>query len=313
MTHPADGVEPGATDESPAVSVVIPTYNRADTVLVAVESVLSQEDITVDVVVVDDGSTDDTRERLASVGDERLTLVVQQNRGRCAARNAGARRATSDWLVFLDSDDELLPGSLARFAGAAASGPELVVGLNRRLEPSGATRPGKPLWNEDDSLPIGFQAGAFAIRRDVFDRIGGYCEAIRHSEHTEMAYRIRGLEPEPVAVRLGIPTVLIHERPRQHDPRLNYETATHLVEHLAAEFADDPVAMSTYLDIAGVAAGRLGRRREACRLLVRSMLIRPRVRTLGRLVRAAVQPSGGTTSAGATSPAESGQSRQEQR
>jgi glycosyltransferase involved in cell wall biosynthesis len=268
------------------IAVIIPTYNRAELVQRALRSALEQPGVDLEVIVVDDGSTDDTPSVLGTVDDERFTLIVQNNSGRCAARNAGAEIASKEWLVFLDSDDELIPASLSAMAELAVESRRLVVAQNRKIAPDGRVRLGKQLWDPHESLPNGFQAGAFAIHRTLFERIGGYCEQIHHSEHTEMAYRIRSIEPRPDAARLPSPTVLIREREQAYDANLNYETANHLLEHLASEFKLDPAARADYLRIAGVAAGRLGKRREACWRLGQSLMARPRLRTVGHLVRA---------------------------
>lgn len=90
------------------VSVVIPTHDRAPSVVRAVESVLAQRGVDLEVIVVDDGSTDDTEERLGHFGD-RIRYQRRDHAGVSAARNYGASIAKGDWLAFLDSDDEWLP------------------------------------------------------------------------------------------------------------------------------------------------------------------------------------------------------------
>src|SRR5262245_66529899 len=94
------------------VSVVIPTYNRAGTVIDAVRSVLAQQFEDFELIVVDDGSTDDTAARVASIPDERLRYVAGPHAGVSAARNLGVRRATGSVIAFLDSDDVWHPGKL---------------------------------------------------------------------------------------------------------------------------------------------------------------------------------------------------------
>ncbi|HWW62876.1 MAG TPA: glycosyltransferase [Thermoanaerobaculia bacterium] len=108
-----------------SVSVVIPTYNRAATVGRAIDSVLAQG-VACEIVVVDDGSTDDTASRLAAYGD-RIRVVTQPNGGVAAARNAGLRVATGDVIAFLDSDDEWLPGKLARQLSLLESDPRVAL------------------------------------------------------------------------------------------------------------------------------------------------------------------------------------------
>lgn len=96
------------------VSVVIPTYNRAATLRRAMESVLSQSYSDLELIVVDDGSTDETRELVASFSDPRVRYVYQENGGACKARNRGVQEARGELVAFQDSDDEWLPGKLEK-------------------------------------------------------------------------------------------------------------------------------------------------------------------------------------------------------
>lgn len=106
------------------LSVIIPAYNRATLVRRALASCLNQDDSDFEVVVVDDGSSDGTAEVVESVGDPRIRLIrLPVNRGRCPARNAGMAAARGEWFVFLDSDDELLPGALATIRRRAMAAP----------------------------------------------------------------------------------------------------------------------------------------------------------------------------------------------
>ncbi|OPX90600.1 MAG: Chondroitin synthase [Pelotomaculum sp. PtaB.Bin104] len=95
----------------PQISVVIPTYNRADYIIDAVNSVLSQTYTNYEIIVVDDGSTDNTKLLLQPYLNK-IQYIYQPNKGVSAARNAGIREARGEWIAFLDSDDEWLPGKL---------------------------------------------------------------------------------------------------------------------------------------------------------------------------------------------------------
>lgn len=97
----------------PSLSIIIPMYNRAALIARALESCLRQSMMDWEAVVVDDGSTDGSAEVVQNCRDPRVRLVrLADNRGQCLARNAGAQEARADWLLFLDSDDELAPGAL---------------------------------------------------------------------------------------------------------------------------------------------------------------------------------------------------------
>ena len=91
--------------ENPKVSVVIPTYNRAAKVRSTIESVLAQTVTDLEVIVVDDGSSDDTREVLGEVFGDQIRYYAQTNQGVSVARNKGIAEARGEWIAFLDSDD----------------------------------------------------------------------------------------------------------------------------------------------------------------------------------------------------------------
>ena len=97
----------------PLVSIIIPTYNRADIISAAVSSALQQTYANKEIIVVDDGSTDDTCERLGAF-DGRIRLVRQVNAGPSAARNAGVKASQGQILTFLDSDDLWLDSKIAK-------------------------------------------------------------------------------------------------------------------------------------------------------------------------------------------------------
>ncbi|HOW51573.1 MAG TPA: glycosyltransferase family 2 protein [bacterium] len=96
------------------VSVIIPTYNRATMVIEAIESVLAQTYRNIEVIVVDDGSVDDTEILVARITDERLRYLKIPHAGRSVARNHGIRHARGEYIAFLDSDDLFLPDKISK-------------------------------------------------------------------------------------------------------------------------------------------------------------------------------------------------------
>jgi glycosyltransferase involved in cell wall biosynthesis len=102
------------TKKKPLVSVIIPTYNRAHYVTETIQSVLDQSYQDFEIIVVDDGSTDNTREVIASFKEPRLKYLFQENQGVCAARNNGINASEGEYIKFLDSDDVLLKNALEK-------------------------------------------------------------------------------------------------------------------------------------------------------------------------------------------------------
>ena len=116
--------------EPPFFSIVVPTYNRAGLIGPTLQSVLSQEFGDFELVVVDDGSTDDTAAVVARYADSRLRYLPKQNAERGAARNYGLARAQGEYVLFLDSDDRLHPHHLATLhaaIGAQAPRPNFIA------------------------------------------------------------------------------------------------------------------------------------------------------------------------------------------
>jgi glycosyltransferase involved in cell wall biosynthesis len=109
----------------PLVSAVVPAYNAARTLRAAVESILLQTVGDVEVIVVDDGSEDDTADVARAIADSRVRLVSQANGGASAARNAGIRSARGPYVAFLDADDLWLPDKLARQLAVLRSRPDV--------------------------------------------------------------------------------------------------------------------------------------------------------------------------------------------
>src|SRR5438445_2990879 len=123
MRFAMDRCDAGTGVPSVKVSVVIPTYNRARVVGEAIESALAQTHGNLEAIVIDDGSTDDTAERVGRLRDPRLRYLGRAHAGVSSARNAGIAAATGDLVSFLDSDDLWKPDKLAAEVAALAGHP----------------------------------------------------------------------------------------------------------------------------------------------------------------------------------------------
>lgn len=158
---------------APFFSVVVPTYNRGHLIGPTIRSVLQQSFGDLELLVVDDGSTDDTALVVQGFPDPRLRYLPVSNRERGAARNHGLRQAAGEYVVFLDSDDEFHPDhleTLRRAIGEQPHPPNFVatkyayrVGTRRRPSPASRMRPG---WYGVDAFAGGnFLACNFCVRR----------------------------------------------------------------------------------------------------------------------------------------------------
>ena len=98
------------------ISVIIPLYNKEAIIEKSIRSVLSQDYQDFEIIVVNDGSTDNGEEVVKKISDSRIRMVRQENGGPSKARNTGVRNAQGEWVAFLDADDEFLPGALQLFA-----------------------------------------------------------------------------------------------------------------------------------------------------------------------------------------------------
>ncbi len=166
------------------VSVIIPTYNRAQMVCEAVDSVLAQTLKDVEIIVVDDGSDDGTGEVLQERYGERIRYFYQENQGRSVARNRGVRASSGPYLLFLDSDDLLLPDALRQQTEFLDAHPEVDVVYSDGYYCDATGRPIQRISLERPSVPEGkllevmvlhnivVATHSAMVRRRALDRLG---------------------------------------------------------------------------------------------------------------------------------------------
>lgn len=182
---------------SASISVVIPAFQAERTLAHAVRSVLAQEPRPLEVIVVDDGSTDRTAEIAHGISGVRV--VQQTNGGEASARNAGLRSASTEWVAFLDADDRFLPGRMAAIETALRSDPGVdVITANGFLEVDGqlvGTCYG-PQWRFErldqrrEILRRNFVFGHVVVKRNRLLALGGFDETISHTTDWQMWIRL---------------------------------------------------------------------------------------------------------------------------
>lgn len=179
---------------APLVAVVIPVFNRPRAVVEAVESVLAERGVAVEVVVVDDGSNDGTSDVVASLPlvDPRVTVVYQSNAGQSSARNAGVAASTARFVTFLDSDDLFEPGRLSLQLEAwhrHADERPVVVGRDRILVAEGVEPP--PLIVDRLAAGAPFYHMSALLSREQFDAVGGFDPELRMAEDVDFVWRLQ--------------------------------------------------------------------------------------------------------------------------
>ena len=180
--------------EDPLVSVIIPVFNRPARVREAVESALDQEYPHIEVVIVDDGSTDDTRTTVRALGSERpevVPILLEENLGPSAARNRAVAEASGSLVSFLDSDDLMLPGRIRSGVDALLASPDHAAAAGR-LELWVADGVTVPPMIEKERETIADQPSIMTsmVRRATYVAMGGFDEALRFSEDVDFHYRL---------------------------------------------------------------------------------------------------------------------------
>ncbi|HEY5885462.1 MAG TPA: glycosyltransferase [Pyrinomonadaceae bacterium] len=180
-----------------SVSVVIPTYNNAPLLGHAIQSVREQKHPDLEIIVVDDGSTDNTAEVLEQLRGSDLKVVTQANSGPAGARNLGIAEASREWIAFLDADDHWLPGKLsAQFEalqnhdGAEFSYTDCILRFPDGHETISKARNSTHdlfldlLWGNQLSTPT------IVVRRRCFDEVGFFNTEFRTGEDWDMWLRL---------------------------------------------------------------------------------------------------------------------------
>jgi len=290
--------EPSGTG-APRYSVVVPTFNRADTIVPTLASLAAQTHRDLEVIVADDGSTDDTAERVAALGMANLVYDRAPNTGPSAARNRGARLARGRYVAFVDTQDTLAPTWLERVdrvlgdALFASWGAVFVVAGRA----TGLSRP-RRTHAALGGLRAVCAPGQFLVDRCLFFEVGGFDEHLRFSEFTELWWRLApalsGSRVVPVDDAL---LVRVLPGAAGHGPAsLAYSderrltSALYLLDKHEELLRRRPALHRSYLRIAAVAAARGGDGARARALSLSAFLAGADPRDLLRVAAVSVPP-----------------------
>jgi glycosyltransferase involved in cell wall biosynthesis len=194
-------------------SVVIPCHNYAHFLPDSIGSVLAQRDVTFEVIVVDDGSPDNTAELVKDLGDSRVRCVTTSHMGIGAARNRGIREAVGTYLAFLDADDTWRENRLVRAKERISENPSPTISftmvqefLDSALEKSQSNLP-------QVRLMPGRYASACVVLREVFETVGMFDESLESGEFIDWYIRAQALGVETDVD----PDVLVFRRVHQQN------------------------------------------------------------------------------------------------
>ncbi len=186
------------------ISIIIPAYNAGSTIKRAIESILAQSHPVDEIIVIDDGSTDNTAEIVSNYGDA-IRYFYQNNTGLSGAMNYGIEQAKGEWIGFLDADDEWLPGFVESHVKLIAKNPDVKWTYCRHEE---ITQNGRrcmqiPQAVEDEIerygflsyfratlAGFGFMKSGFMIQRSVFEELGNFDPAMPNGMDRDMWRRI---------------------------------------------------------------------------------------------------------------------------
>ena len=191
------------------ISVVIPLYNKEKSIATTLESVFAQSYTDYEVVVVDDGSTDNSQNIVRGLVNDKIRLISKPNGGVCSARNRGIQEAKGEYIALLDGDDiwdkEYLSEQVKMirdFPEAAMWGINFAETMNgqlmRKLEtalPEGYRGYVEKYFELKGRISDLFHSSAVVIRKEVFDKVGYFDERIKYSEDIDMWWRIIAVHP----------------------------------------------------------------------------------------------------------------------
>ena len=182
-------------NSKPLISVIMPAFNAAAFIAEGIDSILAQEHRPIEVIVVDDGSTDDTASIAAGFGSP-VRCCTQKNTGPPSARNKGLSMARGDLIAFLDADDVYEPGKLELQVKKLEENPQVDVVVGKMVRLELASAPDEPLVfvpiEQDDHVNL--QLGTALFRRAAFDKVGFFDVSLLATDDWDWFMRARELK-----------------------------------------------------------------------------------------------------------------------
>ncbi len=271
------------------ISIIVPSYNRAHILPKTINSVLNQTFSNWELIIVDDGSIDDTKEVVLAFNDSRIRYIYQENKGVCAARNKGVSKANGVYLVFLDSDDYVTTNWLHDFNEIGSNHNVDFVFCNMKMidlrskaeKIVKASDPYNQGIYSDDGL---YMPGTFCVKYSFFELIGGFDEKIKFGEFTEFRLRTLNIKRTKFFTqKLGLIYIASLEGGSKNLMN-KIESNLYVLEKHKAFFEKNTNDKKNYLNSAAVAAIRLGDYKLGHKLFRQSFHLKKNIKSLFQFI-----------------------------
>lgn len=268
------------------ISIITPTYNRAGLLPRMINSVLAQTFKDWELNIVDDGSTDNTRQVIGDFKDNRIKYHYTENSGAADSRNKGVELAQYDNIIFLDSDDEVVSDWLEHFVEEIRINSAKVISCGfEKYNSKGVciqTILPKNLGMMFNNIKANFLAGTILYNKKYFVMSGGYDVNLRSGQHTELFLRlIKFIQEDNLIITTidkPLVKVYLHDGLRiRHNSEALFQGSTQFIKKHNQLLIENPEKFIDYLSVAGVAAVRTKRYKEANSLFFQALIINKRI------------------------------------
>ncbi len=248
-------------------SLIIPTFNRAKELSKAIDSIINQSLDNWNLIIVDDGSTDNTKDEIQKyLVTDKIKYVYQQHSGVSVARNHGIKLAASDHIIFLDSDDKLYPNLIHDLTKIDFKNYDLIFWeIKKYLGKSTSIIKPQKLEKIYHRLEANFLSGSVCYRKEILVNVGGFDPNIKFGENFEMGMRIAQL---PDLKTITLSSIYLEYklnlgcRPNS-EPNSKLESLQYLLKKHQKTYSEDSFSHSRILYQIGYLNERLGKRVEA--------------------------------------------------
>jgi glycosyltransferase involved in cell wall biosynthesis len=272
----------------PKVSVIIPTYNRAEFIGRAISSVLTQTFEDFELLVVDDASTDRTRQVVHQIRDDRIRFIAHKaNKGGSAARNTGIKQAEGNYIAFLDDDDEWLPNKLQRQVelldaadqevGAVYSGFYFVMQQNKSTVKKYLPCHNGVLYHELLAQNLIKTATTVVVREECLEKAGFFDEMLPSCQDWDMWIRI-ARRHKFVFVKEALCTVYVHGKQISTDLQAKIAGRERMIDKYYYELLRNKTAFSLHLKRVGALCCLANDWKKGMRCFVKSIINQPKQR-----------------------------------